>query len=139
MRKGLGIDDLGDLVELPLLAVLATYRRSGDVLLSPVWHEWRNGAFEVATTSEGIKARHLRRDPSASLVVCEPAPPYRGVEARGTVRLVSDGVEEAAARIAARYLGVEAGTAYAATSGDDVLLRLEPEALRAWDFADEYP
>jgi hypothetical protein len=42
MRKGLKPDDLGDLLELPVLAVLATYRRNGTVLLSPVWHEWRD-------------------------------------------------------------------------------------------------
>jgi hypothetical protein len=33
MRKGLKADDLGDLLELPVLAVLATYRRDGTVLL----------------------------------------------------------------------------------------------------------
>jgi len=30
------MDDLGDLAELRLLAVLATYRQDGTVLLSPV-------------------------------------------------------------------------------------------------------
>src|SRR5262249_54419069 len=80
LRRGLGIVDLGDLVELPLLGVLATYRRDGSVLLSPVWHEWRDGGFNVVTTSRGVKARHLRRDSRAGLVVCEPSPPYRGVE-----------------------------------------------------------
>lgn len=138
MRRGLTVTDLGDLVELPLPAVLATYRRDGTVLLSPVWHEWRDGGFDVATRSEGVKARHLRRDPRASLVVCEAAPPYRGVEARCHVRLVTAGVAETARRIASRYLGEEAGTAYASTAADDLVLRLEPEALRAWDFADEY-
>jgi PPOX class probable F420-dependent enzyme len=139
MRTGLTIDDLGDLVELPLLAVLATYRRNGTVLLSPVWHEWRDAAFNVATASDGINARHLRPDPSASIVVREPTPPYRAVEARCKVRLVTAGVETATARIATRYLGAEAGFAYAATSRDDLLLRIEPEALRVWGFADEYP
>jgi PPOX class probable F420-dependent enzyme len=138
MRRGLGVGDLGDLVELPLLAVLATYRRDGTVLLSPVWHEWRDGGFDVVTTSTGSKVRHLRRDPRASLVVCEPTPPYRGVEARGRVRLVGEGVDQAAERIASRYLGAEAGPAYAAATADDLLLRLEPDELRGWDFADEF-
>ena len=47
MRRNLAIDDLGDLVALRLLAVLSTYRRDGTVLLSPVWHEWRDGGFSV--------------------------------------------------------------------------------------------
>ena len=41
-------------------------------------------------------------------------------------------------RIAARYLGREAGERYAATGGDDVLIRLEPGQLRGWDFADYF-
>lgn len=47
MRKGLTPEELGDLLELPLVAVLATYRRDGSVLLSPVWHQWRDGGFDV--------------------------------------------------------------------------------------------
>jgi hypothetical protein len=41
-------------------------------------------------------------------------------------------------RIAARYLGQEAGERYAETGGDDLLIRLEPGELRAWDFADDF-
>jgi hypothetical protein len=59
MRRGLAVEELGDLLTQPLLAVLATYRRDGSVLLSPVWHEWRDGGFTVATGSKGIKAKHL--------------------------------------------------------------------------------
>ena len=76
--------DLGDLVGLRLLAVLATYRRDGSVLWSPVWHAWRDGGFHVITGSSEVKAAHLRRD------------------------------------------------------GDDLIIRLEPGDLRAWDFADEF-
>jgi PPOX class probable F420-dependent enzyme len=131
------MNDLGDLVELRLLAVLATYRADGTVLLSPVWHEWRDGGFQVVTGSQDVKAAHLRRDPRASLVVCEHSPPYRGVELRGRAQLRTAGVDAAVRRIASRYLGPEAGGAYAEIAGDDLLIRLEPGDLRAWDFADE--
>src|SRR3954447_14483997 len=124
------MDDLGDLFELPLLAVLATFRRDGSVLLSPVWHEWRDGGFNVVTRSSDGKVRHLRRDPRANIVVCEHAPPYRGVELRTDARLVTTGVEEATLRIASRYLGAEAAAAYVEEGGDDLLVRLEPGILR---------
>jgi PPOX class probable F420-dependent enzyme len=130
--------DLGDLVGLRLLAVLATYRRDGSVLLSPVWHEWRDGGFHVVTGSSDVKAAHLRRDPRASIVVCEHTPPYRGVEVRGNPLLVTEGAGDAVTRIASRYLGREAGAAYAESGGDDLIIRLEPGDLRAWDFADEF-
>ena len=74
MRKCLAVEDLGDLLEQPLLAVLATQRRDGSVLLSPVWHEWHDEGFSVATNSDGAKLRQLRRDPRASIVVCEHSP-----------------------------------------------------------------
>jgi Pyridoxamine 5'-phosphate oxidase len=80
VRKGLTPDELGDLVELVLVAVLATYRRDGSVLLSPVWHEWHDDGFNVVTGSLDVKAGHLRRDPHASIVVYEHDPPYRGLE-----------------------------------------------------------
>jgi len=136
MRRHLTMDDLGDLAELPLLAVLATYRPDGTVLLSPVWHEWRDGGFDVVTGSRGVKAAHLRRDPRASIVLCEHTPPYRGVELRGSAQLRTAGAD-AVKRMASRYLGPQAGAAYADRSGDDLLIRLEPGDLRAWDFADE--
>jgi PPOX class probable F420-dependent enzyme len=137
MRRNLAMDDLGDLAELPLLAVLATHRRDGTVLLSPVWHEWRDGGFQVVTGSQDVKAAHLRRDPRASIVVCEHTPPYRGVEVSCHAQLLAAGAGDAVRRIASRYLGAEAGIAYAESAGDDLLIRLEPGELRAWDFADE--
>jgi PPOX class probable F420-dependent enzyme len=137
MRRGLALDELGDLADLPLLAVLATYRPAGTVLLSPVWHEWLDGGFNVVTGSRDVKAAHLRRDPRASIVVCEHSPPYRGVEVRCHARLVSARVDDAVLRIASRYLGHDAGAAYAESAADDLLIRLEPGELRAWDFADQ--
>jgi PPOX class probable F420-dependent enzyme len=138
MRRDLAMGDLGDLGELRLLAVLATYRQDGTVLLSPVWHEWRDGGFDVVTGSRDVKAAHLRRDPRASIVVCEHCPPYRGVELRCRAQLLTGGAHDAVKRIASRYLGPEAGAAYADSADDDLLIRLEPGDLRAWDFADEY-
>jgi PPOX class probable F420-dependent enzyme len=138
MRKNLSIEDLGDLVDFPLLAVLATYRRDCTVLLSPVWHEWRDGGFQVVTGSQDVKAAHLRRDPRASIVVFEHTPPYRGVEVRCNAQLASATGTDAVRRIASRYLGPEAGAAYAQGARDDLLIRLEPGDLRGWDFADDF-
>ena len=138
MRNDLGIDGLGDLVELPLVATLATYRKDGSVLLSPVWHEWRDGGFNVVIYDDDVKGRHVRRDPRGSIAVYESAPPYRGVELRGTPQLVEEGAAEAFLRIAIRYLGDEAGEVYAGEpTGKEIILRLEPGELRTWDFAED--
>ena len=137
MRKNLSIEDLGDLLEQPLIAVLCTTRANGEPLLSPVWHECRDGAFWVMTSRGNAKAAHIRRDPRASLVVYEPNPPWRGVEVRGEATLETEGAKETARRIAVHYLGEFFGEAYATEGGNDTLIRLEPRHIRAWDFKDD--
>ncbi|MEX0817101.1 MAG: TIGR03618 family F420-dependent PPOX class oxidoreductase [Gaiellales bacterium] len=139
MRRDLAIEELGDLLERPIVAILATHRSNGEVLLSPVWHEWRDGGFNVVVGVDDAKACHLRRDPRAALVVFDQEPPYRGLELRGRARFVEERVVEAQKRIARRYLGKERGNAYAdSVDFDEVIVRLEPGVVRAWDFSDDY-
>ena len=139
MRTNLTIDELGGLLEEPLVAVLATLRADGSVLLSPVWHEWRDGAFYVWAEADNVKVRHLRRDPRATIVVAESGPPLRGIEVRGVARLIETGVTETALRISARYIGDKDAAAEAESlRGADIIVRIEPGHVRAWDFADEY-
>jgi len=139
MRTDLTPEDLGGFLDEPRVAILATLRRDGTVLLSPVWHEWRDGGFNMWVVAEDVKVRHLRRDPRATIVVAESEPPLRGVEVRGAARFIHEGVPETAGRIAARYIGEERGTAYVASlPGQHVIVRLDPGDIRIWDFADEY-
>jgi len=139
MRTGLTIADLGDLLERPIVAVLATYRANGTVLLSPVWFEWREGAFNVwlGGANEG-KARHLAADPRASIVVYEQTLPYRGVEASGRVTMSSDGFHDVVRRTAARYYGEAEADAFAAGYVEPgLVVRLMPDKVRVWDFQDD--
>jgi PPOX class probable F420-dependent enzyme len=139
VRTNLLVEDLGSFLDEPLVAVLATLRADGSVLLSPIWHEWREGAFNMWVEAENVKARHLRRDPRATIVVAESDPPLRGVEVRGSARFIEEDVTETARRIAARYVGDEDAAADTeALRGTDVIVRVEPGAIRVWDFADEY-
>jgi PPOX class probable F420-dependent enzyme len=139
MRTNLSIEDLHGFLDEPLVAVLATLRKDGSVLLSPVWHEWRDGGFNVWVGADDVKARHLRRDPRASILVAESENPLRGVEVRGVARIIEEDTDETAVRIADRYLGPEKGAAYVrSASGHEVTVRLEPGELRVWDFADEH-
>jgi PPOX class probable F420-dependent enzyme len=138
MRTNLSVADVGDLLDQSLVAVLATLRKDGSVQLSPVWHRWRDDGFDIWIPLDDVKARHLRRDPRATIVVAESASPLRGVEVRTTARFVEEGVTEIANAIAARYIGEEEGAAYVESlGGEDVIVRLEPGELRVWDFADE--
>jgi hypothetical protein len=44
VRRDIPLAELAEFLALPLVAVLATYRRDGSVLLSPVWHQFRDAA-----------------------------------------------------------------------------------------------
>lgn len=137
MRRDVPLSELADFLALPLVAVLATYRQDGSVLLSPVWHQWRDGGFDVVCLPNDVKVRHLRRDPRASILVYDNEPPYRGVEIRTTAQLSEIDRADVVLDMSIRYLGREAGEAYAAESGDSILVRLEPGDVRTWDFSDE--
>ena len=131
--------ELADVLALPIASVLATYRRDGGVLLSPVWHQWRDGGFDVTCFPGDTKVRHLTNDPRASLLLYDHAPPLRGLELR--TEAVLSGVEgtEIIRDMAFRYLGEEAGNAYADGVGNEfVLARLEPGNVRTWDFEGEF-
>jgi len=83
MRTNLSVADRGDLLDQPLVATLATYRRTGEVLLSLVWFEWRDSGFDLAIGRNDFKAQQIRRDPRASIAVYENDLPLRGLELRG--------------------------------------------------------
>ncbi len=141
MRKDLTVSDLGDLLELPILATLATHRKDGSILLSPVWHEWADGGFSISIWAQDIKAKNLARDPRATIIVAENELPYRGIEVSGkaTVEALPD-LMPLVRRLAQRYMGKEAGLAYAETFADVALelIRLTPGTVRAWDFRDDH-
>ena len=139
MRTSLTVADLGDLLDKPLVAVLATLRMDGSALLSPVYHEWRDGGFNIWVEAQNIKARHLRRDPRATILVAESDPPLRAVEVRGRARFIEEGVSETALRIVTRYESPEDAAADVdALGGADVIIRIEPGDIRVWDYADEF-
>jgi hypothetical protein len=139
MRKKLQVADLGDLLEQPLNAILATYLPTGDVLLAPVWHEWRDGKFSVVIVADDVKHRNLQRDSRASIVVAEHSGRNRGIEVRGIVHTAHDGVDEINQRITLRYLGPERAAMFLQGLEGIHLVHvlLEPGKVRVWDFADE--
>ena len=107
-----------------------TYRRNGEVLLSPVWFEWQDDGFNLFVGRNDFKAQHIRRDPRASIAVYENALPLRGLELHGTARLFTDGLQEMRTRVWQHYLG----TNPPGSGESEIGVRVEG-TLRAWDFA----
>jgi PPOX class probable F420-dependent enzyme len=130
------IDQLGDLYHQPWLATLATYRKDGTVLLSPVWFEWDGEAFLVSLVHGDWKELHLRRNPRVSLLIAEEASyPGRAIEASGQASVTTDPDRSAIRRIATRYLGDKIGNQWVSQYPDFEwdLMRLVPETMRALD------
>ena len=135
--EGDWVEQVRSLLAGPAPAVLTTYRQDGNVLVSPVWFQWRDGAFEIVIAEGDIKLRHVARDPRCILVVFEAAKPFRGVEVRGQAEIVECDVSSARTAIAARYLGSIDGERFVheRRSKPGVLLRLRDEHPRVWDLA----
>src|SRR5262245_37819492 len=96
--------DISSLLAAASPAVLATYRRDGPALGTPVWFRHHDGAFEVVIAADDVKLQHLRREPRCSMVVFEAVPPFRGLEVRGRAELVECDVRAIREEIAGRYL-----------------------------------
>jgi len=138
MKTDLGPSDLGDLLEQPIIAVLATRRLDDTTLLSPVWFEWRDGGFHIWVESgENGKVRHIRRDPRVSFVVANSEWPYKGLEVRGEATITTDDFYGVLGRTARRYMGAEVEERMVASTPRGVVIRIEPGVVRAWDYADE--
>jgi len=125
------------LLEAASPAVLTTYRKDGEALVSPVWFRWAGGTFEIVVAEGDVKLRHLARNQRCIFVVFESVPPFRGIEVRGVPELVEGDVTAAREAIAGRYLGIEAGKRFAAErrSRPGVLVRLDAHDARVWDLS----
>ncbi len=138
MRRNLQPSDLGDLLDRPLNAVLGLHRQDGSILLTPVWHLFRQGSFYFQVPGGDRKIAMLTRDPRCSMLVSESEQPYRGIEAVGEARISTDDYLELGAEIVRRY--VEAYDPGATTADylldGGVIVRIDPTSIRAWDYAD---
>ena len=109
---------------------LATVRRDGRPHVQPVWFVLDGDDLVFTTGASTVKGRNLRRDPRASLVVDDEAPPFAFVRVDGVVDLSEDPDDMLrwAIRIAARYMGAERADAYGRRNAvpGELLVRLVP-------------
>jgi hypothetical protein len=138
VRRNLRPSDLGDLLDRPLNAILGIHRHDGSILLTPVWHLYKDGSLSFQVPGGDRKIAMLERDPRCTILVAESERPYRGIEVTGEGRLSTDDYPAMGADIVRRYIeahdpGAEVAD-YLLDGG--VVVRIEPIAIRAWDYAD---
>ena len=116
-------------------AKLATTRGDGAPHVAPIWFVLDGDEVVWTTHGSGLKAKALRRDPRASMLVDDQTPPYSFVKIDGTVTLSGDLAEVRtwATILGRRYMGADRADEYGARNGvpGELLVRLRAENVVA--------
>jgi PPOX class probable F420-dependent enzyme len=80
---------------------LATFRKSGVAVRTPVWFGEENGKLFVMTNSKSGKCKRIRSNPKVRIAACTIRGKITGPEFEGTARILSE-QERVQARAAVR-------------------------------------
>jgi PPOX class probable F420-dependent enzyme len=96
-----------DLLERPLLAVLATAMPDGSPQATPLWFDYDGQYIRVNSARGRTKDHNMRRDPRVALVIVDDTNPYRYVQIRGRVIKIVEGdvAREHINQLSQRYTG----------------------------------
>jgi nitroimidazol reductase NimA-like FMN-containing flavoprotein (pyridoxamine 5'-phosphate oxidase superfamily) len=123
------------------LVRLATVDGAGAPRVVPIWFVYEDGSIFMTPRERSAWWADLQRDPRCALTIDEEALPYRKVVARGAVTVAfepgaDDAWRDLYRRIAARYVGEEAGEAYIQTTIAEpralLSFPLDPSACTTW-------
>jgi uncharacterized protein len=81
---------------------LATFRRSGAEVATPVWFAAEQGTLWVVSAGDAGKVKRLRNTPRVRIAPCDARGGLRGPWQEATARLVGDAARIARARAALR-------------------------------------
>ena len=84
---------------------LATFRRDGTEVATPVWFADAEGKLYVFTAGESGKVKRLRRSSRARIAPCDARGGLRGAWQDATAQLITDGglIDRARAALRAKY------------------------------------
>jgi nitroimidazol reductase NimA-like FMN-containing flavoprotein (pyridoxamine 5'-phosphate oxidase superfamily) len=134
-------EGIKELLQRPIVAELATVNVNGEVRITPIWFEHRDGTIVMSTWENSGAARNIKRNPKCSLMIDQSESfPYYGVHYWGTATI--EGPEndvEGIGKMFARYMNgdVNASTEYAKQLvgwGKRVYIHFKPERKSSWDF-----
>jgi DNA-binding IclR family transcriptional regulator len=131
----LSAEEIHAFLQGPWVARLACVQPNGMPHVVPVWQEFAEGNFYIASWGGARWAEYLLSNPGVSLTVDEPWPPLRRITAQG----IAQSLEEQEApedifgilnRLSQRFLGQTLNPD--ATSQPWRAFRIQPEELRGW-------
>ena len=89
------------------IAVLGTVGASGRPQLSAVWFLADGDTVKVSLSSARQKTKNLLANPAVSVLIFDPASPYRYLELRGDAEVTEDVDYAFAKRVGAKYGGAD--------------------------------
>ena len=112
---------------------LATVRADGRAHVAAVWFVPDGDDVVFMTGALTVKGRNLRRDPRASLLVDDDAPPFSWVRLDGVVEISEEPAPMLgwSSRIAGRYMGEERAEEFGRRNAvpGELLVRLSPTSI----------
>ena len=118
------------------LGILTLHGESGAPIARPLWYGWNGREVEMISASRSPRVLRLAKDPRASVLVTNiPPEPACWVALEGRVKIDPASGQEAAARLARRYLidaHVVAATLEVVRGADLVRLSMVPDRIRSF-------
>lgn len=122
------------------VGVIAVERPDRAPLAVPIWYGYEPGGEVSIWTTEGtLKDRLIRAAGRFSITAQQEQPPYKYVTADGDVTSVGPADDAEARAIAIRYLGEEAGNAFADENHSEasIVIRMQPKRWVSVDYSGE--
>jgi PPOX class probable F420-dependent enzyme len=115
-------------LEEPFVGIVTTISPDGSPQSTVVWVDVDDAGPSINTAYGRVKPRNLERDPRLSLVVVDPADPYRWIKVNGTGTLVDEGADAHIDRLSKKYTGRDV---YASRQPGEqrVTVRITPERI----------
>jgi PPOX class probable F420-dependent enzyme len=115
------------------VGVATTLREDGSPHSTIVWVDVEDGKVSFNTARGRAKSNHLERDPRASLLMVDPADPFKWVAVSGPAELTEEGADDQIDKLAKKYLGKDE---YPWRSPEETRVKvlIEPEKVDATGF-----
>lgn len=128
-------DEMEAFLAGPWVARLACVRPDGTPHVIPVWHEYDENAFYVASWGGSKWSDYLMVNPIVSLTIDEPWPPLRRVSAQGIAQPLENedfpgGLSTILNRLSQRFLGQPLNPEMSDRPWR--AFRIQPEQMRGW-------
>lgn len=119
-----------DFLKNPYVGVATTLRDDGSPHSTVVWVDVDAQGVSFNTAYGRTKPNNLTRDPRISLIVVDPADPYKWVSISGKATLTDDGADDQIDNLAQKYLG-QASYPWRQPDERRVSVRIAPEKVDA--------